>query len=105
MERAGGEGQGKVRKMEKKMADEYDRELTIQNVKTGEVIYDDADILISARGNLNDFVWPKIDGFETFKGEVMHSAAWNQSYAPLPFPLPLSLHLLTFLDMISRTKK
>lgn len=48
------------------------------NQKTGEVILDDADILLSARGNLNDFVWPKIPGFETFKGEVMHSAAWNQ---------------------------
>ncbi|KUJ11162.1 flavin-binding monooxygenase [Mollisia scopiformis] len=55
-------------------------ELTVENVKTGETINDDADVLLSARGNLNDFVWPKIPGFETFKGEVMHSAAWNQQY-------------------------
>ncbi|CZR54180.1 related to monooxigenase [Phialocephala subalpina] len=55
-------------------------ELEVLDLKTGEVILDDADILLSARGNLNDFVWPKIPGFETFKGEVMHSAAWNQDY-------------------------
>jgi cation diffusion facilitator CzcD-associated flavoprotein CzcO len=36
--------------------------------------------LLSARGNLNDIAWPKIPGLETFKGEVMHSAAWNQKF-------------------------
>ncbi|TVY37182.1 putative sterigmatocystin biosynthesis monooxygenase [Lachnellula occidentalis] len=54
--------------------------ITVENTKTGEVIEDDADVLLSARGNLNDISWPKIPGFETFKGEVMHSAAWNQNY-------------------------
>jgi cation diffusion facilitator CzcD-associated flavoprotein CzcO len=41
---------------------------------------DDADILVSARGNLNDIAWPKIKGLDTFKGEIMHSAAWNEEY-------------------------
>ena len=50
----------------------------VENVKTGEIIHDDADVLVSARGNLNDKAWPKIPGFETFKGEVMHSAQWNE---------------------------
>lgn len=54
------------------------RELAIENMETGELIRDDADILISARGALNEIAWPKIPGLETFKGEVMHSAAWNQ---------------------------
>ena len=48
------------------------------DIKKGESFEDDADVLLSARGNLNDIAWPKIQGFETFKGEVMHSAAWNQ---------------------------
>ena len=52
----------------------------MENTKTGEVIEDDADVLISARGSLNDIAWPKIPGLETFKGEVMHSAAWNQKF-------------------------
>jgi len=55
-----------------------DRNITVENTKTGEVIKDDADVLLSARGNLNDISWPKIPGFEAFRGEVMHSAAWNQ---------------------------
>jgi cation diffusion facilitator CzcD-associated flavoprotein CzcO len=50
----------------------------VENLKTGEIIHDDADVLVCARGNLNDKAWPKIPGFETFKGEVMHSAAWNE---------------------------
>ena len=46
--------------------------------KTRETFEDDADILISARGNLNDYAWPSIPGLDSFKGEVMHSAVWNQ---------------------------
>jgi len=59
----------------------------VENTKTGEVIEDDADVLLSARGNLNDISWPKIPGLETFKGEVMHSAAWNQKFIFRPFRL------------------
>ena len=62
------------------------RKLIIENVKTGEIIHDDADVLVSARGTLNDIAWPKIPGFETFKGEVMHSAAWNQEFVFLCTP-------------------
>jgi cation diffusion facilitator CzcD-associated flavoprotein CzcO len=58
------------------------RLLTVEKTQTGEVFEDDADVLISARGNLNNIAWPEIPGFDTFKGEVMHSAAWNQEYVP-----------------------
>ncbi|KAH7397926.1 flavin-binding monooxygenase [Cadophora sp. MPI-SDFR-AT-0126] len=54
--------------------------IVVENVSTGETINDDADIVISARGSLNDIAWPKIAGFDSFQGEVMHSAAWNQEY-------------------------
>lgn len=54
------------------------RNINVTNLTTGEKIQDVADVLISARGALNDMAWPKIPGFESFKGEVMHSAAWNQ---------------------------
>ncbi|GAM84391.1 hypothetical protein ANO11243_023850 [Dothideomycetidae sp. 11243] len=46
----------------------------------GEVFEDVADVLVSARGNLNHQAWPEIDGLRSFKGEVMHSACWNESY-------------------------
>jgi cation diffusion facilitator CzcD-associated flavoprotein CzcO len=53
----------------------------VQNLSTGETITDQSDVLISARGNLNTPSWPEIEGFESFKGEVMHSAKWNERYA------------------------
>lgn len=52
--------------------------VTVKNLATGETIEDQSDVLISARGNLNTPSWPEIEGFETFKGEVMHSAVWNE---------------------------
>ena len=54
------------------------RNIVVENVATGETFNEDADIVISARGTLNDIAWPNIPGFDSFKGEVMHSAAWNQ---------------------------
>jgi cation diffusion facilitator CzcD-associated flavoprotein CzcO len=50
----------------------------VQNLATGETFKDQADVLISARGNLNTPSWPDIDGLKTFQGEVMHSATWNE---------------------------
>ncbi|KAF2639348.1 FAD/NAD(P)-binding domain-containing protein [Massarina eburnea CBS 473.64] len=52
----------------------------VKNLVTGEIIQDQADVLISARGNLNTAKWPNIEGLNTFKGEVMHSAKWNDKY-------------------------
>lgn len=54
------------------------RSMTVLNTKTGESFEDTADVLISARGNLNDIAWPDIPGLRSFEGEVMHSAKWNQ---------------------------
>lgn len=50
----------------------------VENLQTGEVLHDSADVLISARGGLNTPAWPEIEGIQTFKGEVMHSAKWNE---------------------------
>jgi cation diffusion facilitator CzcD-associated flavoprotein CzcO len=47
-------------------------------VETDETFEDDADVLIAARGALNDIAWPQIPGLRSFEGEVMHSAAWNE---------------------------
>lgn len=52
----------------------------MKNLATGEIIHDQSDILISARGNLNNPAWPEIDGLDAFKGELMHSAKWNERY-------------------------
>ena len=46
----------------------------------GEIFEDTSDVVVSARGNLNNKQWPDIPGLWGFKGEIMHSAAWNQEY-------------------------
>lgn len=56
------------------------RHLTIEDLVTSEILEDEADILIAARGSLNDIRWPTIDGLNSFNGEMMHSAKWNQEY-------------------------
>ncbi|KAL2061107.1 hypothetical protein VTL71DRAFT_7380 [Oculimacula yallundae] len=53
---------------------------SVENLATGEVMEDDADILIVASGPLNQLKWPDIKGLETFKGARMHSAAWDEVY-------------------------
>jgi len=57
------------------------RKIQVKNTKTGDILEDDADILITARGNFNDIAWPDIPGLDKFQGEIMHSAAWNQELA------------------------
>ncbi|KAI1342172.1 flavin-binding monooxygenase [Xylariaceae sp. FL0016] len=54
--------------------------LTIHRKDTDETFQDDADVLIAARGNLSDPAWPSITGLGDFKGELMHSALWNENY-------------------------
>lgn len=49
----------------------------MEKVATVETFEDDADVVISARGTLNEARWPQIDGLKEFKGEMMHSSAWN----------------------------
>jgi len=58
-------------------------DITVKDLATGETLHNQADVLISGRGNLNIPSLPEIDGLETFKGELMHSATWNQRYANL----------------------
>ncbi|KAK8030091.1 hypothetical protein PG993_011382 [Apiospora rasikravindrae] len=54
--------------------------LKVRELATGNVIDDDADVVIAAKGNLSDPAWPKIPGLKDFEGEVMHSARWKEDY-------------------------
>ncbi|EED21311.1 monooxygenase, putative [Talaromyces stipitatus ATCC 10500] len=51
--------------------------ITVQNRVTGETFVDKTDVVISARGTLNDISWPGIPGLKDMKIPVMHSAAWD----------------------------
>ena len=52
----------------------------VTNLVSGDVFEDTSDILVNARGGLNNINWPDIPGFKSFKGEVMHSAKWNDRF-------------------------
>jgi cation diffusion facilitator CzcD-associated flavoprotein CzcO len=59
-----------------------DRKLTICNLATGAVLEEDANVVISARGFLTDPAWPTIPGLESFGGQVIHSARWEEKFVP-----------------------
>ncbi|KAF8853883.1 FAD/NAD(P)-binding domain-containing protein [Acephala macrosclerotiorum] len=46
----------------------------------GRVEEDQADILVNGSGFLNKWKWPKIKGLHDFKGKLVHSANWDNSY-------------------------
>ncbi|KAH7127336.1 cyclohexanone monooxygenase [Dactylonectria macrodidyma] len=60
----------------------YDEENAIWNVEidtpSGPII-DWCDILINSSGILNKWKWPTIPNRESFKGTMIHSAAWDRS--------------------------
>ncbi|RDB29291.1 putative sterigmatocystin biosynthesis monooxygenase stcW [Hypsizygus marmoreus] len=50
-----------------------------RNAKEGEYeeFEDTADVLFAGLGGLSRWAWPEIEGLETFKGTVVHSAQWE----------------------------
>jgi cation diffusion facilitator CzcD-associated flavoprotein CzcO len=54
------------------------RFLKIRRVDTDETFEDEADVVVSARGNLSEPSWPNIPGLHDFSGMKMHSARWNE---------------------------
>lgn len=58
--------------------DHVSRHISVERLDTGEKFEEVVDIVVAARGNLNDMKWPDIRGLEEFEGEKMHSAAWNE---------------------------
>jgi cation diffusion facilitator CzcD-associated flavoprotein CzcO len=50
------------------------------NLKTGDIIEDTANVVISAKGGLNQIMWPKIKNLETYQGKLIHSGAWDDKY-------------------------
>ncbi|EME45831.1 hypothetical protein DOTSEDRAFT_171457 [Dothistroma septosporum NZE10] len=55
--------------------------LKVKNVATGQEFEDEAEYFINAGGVLNNWKWPDVAGLhDTFKGKVMHSAAYEEGY-------------------------
>ncbi|KAK9450521.1 uncharacterized protein V1518DRAFT_414073 [Limtongia smithiae] len=52
----------------------------VQNLISGETFEDVGDILYMCVGALNEWKWPSISGLHDFKGDLMHSAHWDDSW-------------------------
>jgi cation diffusion facilitator CzcD-associated flavoprotein CzcO len=44
------------------------------------IVEDECDVLVSAVGFLSKWKWPDIPGLHDFKGQLMHSASWDNSF-------------------------
>jgi cation diffusion facilitator CzcD-associated flavoprotein CzcO len=54
--------------------------ITMENVKTGDVIEDEGDFVFSCMGQFNNWKWPDIPDRGKYKGTIMHSAEWNEQF-------------------------
>ena len=46
------------------------------------MVEDEADVLVTGTGLLNEWKWPSIRGLNDFKGELLHTANWDESFDP-----------------------
>ncbi|KAH8714753.1 hypothetical protein BGZ61DRAFT_574819 [Ilyonectria robusta] len=51
----------------------------VHNIETDEVFEDTANVVISAKGGLNEVKWPNIKGLGDYKGKLIHSGKWDES--------------------------
>ena len=49
---------------------------------TSTIVKDEADVLITGTGLLNEWKWPSIQGLQSFKGELLHTANWDEGFDP-----------------------
>lgn len=52
----------------------------ILNTETGETFEDSADVFMTGTGLLNEWKWPSIPGIQSFKGQLLHSACWDETF-------------------------
>jgi cation diffusion facilitator CzcD-associated flavoprotein CzcO len=57
------------------------RRVKVHNIETDEVFEDTANVVISAKGGLNEVKWPNIKGLGDYKGKLIHSGKWDERQA------------------------
>ncbi|RFU27187.1 hypothetical protein B7463_g9146, partial [Scytalidium lignicola] len=50
----------------------------VENVLTGKILEDSAEVVINCTGALNNWKWPNIPGLHSFKGTLVHTARYPQ---------------------------
>lgn len=61
------------------LEDQGEWKVTVEDVNSGAQREQYCNILISSQGVLTHPAWPKIPGFDRFKGNLVHSARWDHS--------------------------
>ncbi|KAF2832390.1 FAD/NAD(P)-binding domain-containing protein [Ophiobolus disseminans] len=54
--------------------------IEIQNLVTGEIFIETADFFVSSQGRISQPKYPDIEGLNTFKGDVIHTANWKSGF-------------------------
>ncbi|KAL2802339.1 dimethylaniline monooxygenase [Aspergillus granulosus] len=54
--------------------------VSVRNLADNTVFTDECDVLLNGGGFLNAWKWPDIAGLHTFKGDLFHSATYNENY-------------------------
>jgi len=54
-------------------------QITVRDLKSGQVFTDWCHILVHAAGRLNQPEWPKVPGIDQYKGVKVHSAAYDEN--------------------------
>jgi cation diffusion facilitator CzcD-associated flavoprotein CzcO len=52
----------------------------IRDLKTDMTFEDEADVLMTGEGVLNEWAWPNIPGIHDFQGTLLHSANWKKDF-------------------------
>lgn len=54
----------------------------VEQLNTGQIIEDSADVFMIGIGALNEWKWPAISGLKDFQGPLLHSANWDDQFGP-----------------------
>lgn len=59
------------------------------------IVQDEADVLITGTGLLNEWKWPDIAGLQTYQGDLLHTASWDDNFdATVSLSNIFSIHAL-----------
>ncbi|KAF5010123.1 hypothetical protein FDECE_3709 [Fusarium decemcellulare] len=51
--------------------------ITVKSLETGKSFVDSAEVFINSGGVLNNWAWPSIEGLDSFRGILVHTANWD----------------------------
>lgn len=50
----------------------------VRKTHSGEIFEEIVDVVVAARGQLNEVSWPDVPGLGKYRGKLLHSAEWEE---------------------------